>query len=284
MSLSPEQLAARKHFIGASEVPCILGISPFGSKHSVWVSKCLDEPDEQTDAMKAGNYLEPGIAQWYADETKRHVASWFGSMVHKDYPWMGATPDLCVNGERRIVQIKFVGTFMAHHWEDGVPEYVEAQVQAEMEVCDAEWCDVAALIGGTDFRILPIQRDRAIGAGLVQICGDFWHNHVLPREMPDVDGSEHARRMVHALYKKATLATMLASPESDALALAWLESFDRLKAATTEREELSSRLKVMLGESEGIDGAAYKVRWANKADGSRGPFSVKERNMKVRSI
>lgn len=271
--LSPEQLVQRRGFVGASEVPCLLGVSPFGNEHSVWTAKMGLAVDAPTVAMDAGNWLEPALARWYAHETGHQVAG-FGSVVHPKHSFMGCTPDLAIFGERRIAQIKLVGTFMAHHWEEDVPDYVQIQVQAEMEVCDADVCDVVALIGGTEFRILPIERDRELGAYLVDICRDFWTKYVVTREMPPVDGSNHAAAALKARYARDTTGIVLPTEETDRLAKAWLAADERLGEVESERKTLTNQIKALLGDAQGVDGDAYRIRWKTNATGAR-PFTLK---------
>lgn len=271
--LTEEQMIQRRAFVGASEVPCLLGISPHGNAHSVWAEKMGLVTREPNVALDAGNYLEPALARWYADETGYTIGH-FGTVVHPEHPFMGCTPDICVFGERRIAQIKVVGMWMAHHWDDDVPEYVAAQVQAEMEVTGADVCDVVALIGGTDFRIIPIERDREIGAYLVDICRDFVTRYVIPRELPPVDGSAHAEAALKALYRRDTSGMLKATPEIDALAKAWLAADDDLGAAEARRVECANKLKAILGDASGVEGDSYRVRWATNKAGNR-VFTVK---------
>lgn len=273
MALSAEQMEQRRNWIGASESPCLLGVSPHGNAHSVWSEKLGLVTKEPTVNMDAGNWIEPALAAWYAHDTGYSVAS-FGSVVHPKYPFMGCTPDLCVFGERRIAQIKNVGTWMLHHWDDDVPEYVQVQIQHELEVCDADVCDVVALLGGTDFRILPVERDREIGAYLVEICHDFFQQYVATREMPPVDGSGHAEAALKARYARNTSGLIAATPETDALARAWLAADERLGEVENDRKTLTNKLKALLGPAEGVDGDSYRVRWKTTATGSR-PFTVK---------
>lgn len=279
MALTAEQLLARRNWVGASDVPCLLGISPHGNAHSVWSEKMGLVVSVPTVAKDAGNYLEPALARWYLDETKREAAH-FGSVAHPRHPFMGCTPDLCIFGERRIAQIKLVGSWMAHHWDNDVPEYVQAQVQHEMEVVDADVCDVVALIGGTDFRVLPIERDREVGAYLVDVCREFMTRYVIPRELPPVDESEHAARALKALYSRPKPRTLAASDESDRLARAWLAADARLGAAKNDRELATNELKALLGDAEQIEGDSYRVRWSMpNANGTR-TFTCKAIAMK----
>lgn len=261
MSLTPEQLEERRHWIGASETPCLLDVSPHGNAHSVWAAKMGLAIDEPTVAKDAGNYIEPALAKWYRDETGFETAG-FGSLVHPRHPFMGCTPDLLVRGQRRIAQIKNVGMWMAHHWEDDVPEYVQVQVQHEMEVVDADVCDVVALIGGTDFRILPIERDREIGQYLVEVCRGFFEAYIATRTLPPPDDSEHCRKTLRALYERDNAALIPATAETDRIARAWLAADERLGEVEKERTRLTNEMKAILGESLGIDGDFYRVRWA----------------------
>lgn len=273
MGLTKEQLIERRNWIGASESPCLVGVSPHGNAHSVWAAKMGLVEDAPTVAQDAGNWIEPALASWYAHETKREIAS-FGSVVHPKYPFMGCTPDLSVFGERRIAQIKNVGTWMLHHWEDDVPDYVQVQVQHEMEVCDVDVCDVVALLGGTDFRIIQIERDRELGSYLVQICHDFFRNYVATREMPPVDASSHAEAALKARYARDTTGIVLSTDEINRLARAWLAADDRLGEVESERKLLTNQIKALLGDAQGVDGDSYRIRWKTNATGAR-PFTVK---------
>lgn len=278
MSLTPEQLIQRRSFIGASEIACLVGISPHGNAHSVWSSKMGLQVDSPSKEMEAGNWLEPAIAAWYVHETGYQVAS-FGSVVHPKYSFMGCTPDLCIFGERRIAQIKLVGNWMASLWEEDVPDYVQLQVQQEMEVCDVDVCDVVALIGGTDLRIMPIQRDREIGGYLVKICEDFYRDFVLTREMPPVDASEHAANALKARYARDKIGMLSATPETDRLARAWLAADERLGEVEAERKLITNQLKSIIGDARGIEGDFYRVNWKTNATGAR-PFTLKAIEMK----
>ena len=280
MSLTEEQLIQRRSFVGASEVPCLLGISPHGNAHSVWSSKMgilIRDTADQATHKDAGNYIEPALARWYQDVTGYEIAG-FGSVVHPRYPFMGATPDLCVFGQRRIAQIKNVGTWMLKHWEDDVPDYVQAQVQHEMEVCDADVCDVVALLGGTDFRILPVERDREIGAYLVEVCRDFYESYVITREIPPVDASEHCTKTLKALYEEDRKGLIPATPETDRLARAWLAANERLGKAEDDRTTLTNELKAILGDALGVDGDSYRIRWSKGAKART--FTLKPIQMK----
>jgi putative phage-type endonuclease len=262
--LTPEQRELRRTGIGASESPCIIGLSPFGNATSVWAEKAGLEIREATDAMELGLILEEGIARLYTKKTGFEVAH-FGTLRHPEYPWMLATPDLAIFGERRIAQIKLVGSYMAHHWAEGVPDYVEVQCQHEMEVVNADHCDVLALIGGTDFRVLPLQRDREMGRDLVEVCRSFWERHIRDGEMPDPDGTTIADAAIKARYQFRRPILLTATPEAEQLGRTWLAADARIRAAEKEQALAEQKLKVIIGEHEGIEGEGFRATWkANK--------------------
>lgn len=274
VSLTPEQRAMRRTGIGASESPCLVGLSPFGTEISVWAEKMGLREDKPTDAQELGNILEAGAAQLYAMKTGFDVAH-FGTIRHERFPWMLATPDLAVFGQRRIAQIKVVGRWMAHHWDDGVPDYVVCQVQHEMEVADADVCDVVAIICGTEFIIRTIERDREMGSDLVRVCKDFHDRHIITGEMPDPDGSSAANDAIRARYKWQAPTYLKATEDDERYA----RSFIRAKRAIVLAEKTLSiaeqRLKLRIGTGEGVEGESFRATWKPDKNGKR-TFRLKE--------
>lgn len=274
MPLTEEQHAQRRNWIGASESPCLLGVSPHGNACSVWVQKVLDVPDVTTPAEEVGLALEEAIARLYAKRTNREICP-FGSVVHPKYPFMGCTPDFAVFGERRLAQVKVVGLWMADGWdEDMVPEHVQIQIQHELEVCNADVGDAVALIG-TDLRILPVERDREIGQGLVEICHDFWKRYVVTREMPPVDASTHATNMLKARFRRDDGEMLPASKEFDALAREWLVADANLGEFDRQRDEIANHMKAIIGNASGVEGEFYRATWKANKNGARS-FLCKE--------
>jgi len=272
--LTPEQLEMRRTGIGASESPCIIGLSPHGTEISVWASKMGLFQDESTDAQELGLIIEDAAAQLYRRKTG-YATAHFGTIRHPRYPWMLATPDLAIFGERRLAQIKLVGAWMMRHWEEGVPDYVCCQVQHEMEVADAEVCDVIAIVGGTDFRILPVERDREMGAHLVEICRSFFEKHVVTGVMPDPDGSAEAYEAIRARYAYKAPTYVRATENDEADARTWLRAKRVIDEAKKLKDVAEQRLKIRIGEQEGIEGEGFRATWKASKAGVRS-FLLKE--------
>jgi putative phage-type endonuclease len=265
MSLSKEQLAHRSESLGASEMPAVAEIDPFSSPHDVFARKTgLVEPDETFQSL-LGNRIEDLIADIYREQSGVDLLP-CGTMTHSKQPWLTATPDRKVVGQRRLVELKNVGYRMVDRWEDGVPEYVVVQCQVQMGVTGFDAVDVATLLGGRDFVVHTVERDDEMFASLLVIGKRFWFDHVVPKVPPRIDGSESALRYLQARHPR-NFGTMLpATPESDLLASVAAESRRKLARAESEKEEAENRLRALIGDHDGIRGEAWKATWKRAKD------------------
>ena len=91
-----------------------------------------------------------------------------------------------IRADGRIVEIKTARTQQG--WgEDGtdeIPDYYKTQVQHYMTVLGATSCDVAVLIGASDFRIYTIEHDPELEELLIDAENEFWNEHVVPQVPP----------------------------------------------------------------------------------------------------
>jgi putative phage-type endonuclease len=273
VSLTPEQLELRRHGIGASEAPMVLEESPHGGRIALFLRKLGLADEFTTGAQEMGNILEPGVATYYARKTGA-VLTPETTLRHPTMPWILATPDRWVNGRQKILQIKCVGQWMAHHWRDdehGIPDYVRIQVTQEMIVTGARVCDVAALICGTDIRVYQVEFDPELAEMIVEAVTRFWFDHIEPRVMPEPDGSEDATDLLARLYPRHREPLMDATNEMELLAME-LRTARANAAAWADRAELREQeLKALLRESEGVRGNGWTATWKTNAAGAR-PF------------
>lgn len=272
--LTAEQMEFRRTGIGASESPCLVGLSPFGTEISVWAEKMGLRKNESSDEQELGLIIEDAAAKLYQKKTGYQTAH-FGSVRHPKHSFMLATPDLAIFGERRIAQIKLVGHWMSHHWAEGVPDYVICQVQHEMEVVDADVCDVVAIIGGTTFRILPVVRDREFGQDLIKVCRRFYESHIVTGTMPDPDGSDEATKAIKARYAHRSYDIIEATADDEHLGKVWLAADAKIRDAEREQSLAEQKLKLRIGEHEGIEGESFKATWKANKKGVR-TFLLKE--------
>lgn len=269
MSLTEEQIEIRKTGIGASEAPMVLGVSPHGGPVALFLRKLGLAEFETTDAQELGNFLEDGIANFYAWKTGARVEKVNKTFRHPKISSVLASPDRWVftkDGRRKLLQIKLVGTHMAYHWNQGVPDYVQVQCQQEMEVMGVAENDVCAVLGGTEPKIQTIYRDEELGADIAEADRRFWNDYILTRTHPEPDGSEAADQMLKGMFPKSRPLEMIDSDlELDALAT----DLFLARASAAKQSLIEQKIKARIGDAEGVKGPWWKATWASNAKGNR---------------
>lgn len=260
-------LQERRKYLGASEVAAVCGLCPFGSPLTVWASKKGYGENIDSDATELGRIFEAPLLALYAERTKSTL-SHPGTLHRADFPWMAATPDAVAN--RKInVQAKIVGADMAHHWDGGVPDYVQAQVQWEMHVAGLSITHVVACIGGTEYRCETVPRDDVMIGYLVEICADFWRRYIVGDEMPEVDASEAAKRILARRFKVPTEGM----GEAVAEVIADAAEYKRLSAEIADREKakklIANTLRLAIGDRQGLKWPGGYVSWKADKNGER---------------
>lgn len=211
--LTPEDIEARRTGVGASEAPILAACDAYG-RTPLWLylqKKGMAAEEQDSIAMRIGNYLERGILDLYCQELKidrSKVRSGIGRVDGEQK--MFCTPDALLDtsdSDAINVQIKCVGTHMLRHWGKGataesVPDYVLAQVQHEMEVLDVSSTHVVALLGGTDFKVYTVEREKSIGEELKRRVGIFWKEHMELDRPPAMDGTDAGRRLLELLFPR----------------------------------------------------------------------------------
>jgi putative phage-type endonuclease len=95
-------------------------------------------------AMQRGNDLEPEAIAWYAEATGYEVEHNTDPIPNESEPWIAATPDGIVNHGVGLVQVKcpMEEAAVAAWLTDEVDKEYFWQVQFEMWLTGAEWCDL----------------------------------------------------------------------------------------------------------------------------------------------
>lgn len=274
-----EWLAARKEFIGASEAPIVLGVSPYCSPLKLWSQKTgRIEPDEENKQMRRGTRLEPVVADMVAEETGWTLRDdgRYTVRIHSELEWMGCTLDRIIEpvDERGPgnLQIKTASAFAAHEWDSGIPLHVAVQVQHELAVTGFSWGAVAVLIGGDDLKLLAFERNERFINAMIGREYDFMR--CLWEDMPPpVDGSEATAEALKKLYPHCTGASV----DLPADAAAWDEKLSAvktdLKRLESEKMELENLIKSAIGE------AAYGVL----PNGGRYAWLTRQRQYEARA-
>jgi putative phage-type endonuclease len=230
-------LAVRQGGIGSSDAATAVGLNPYKSQLELWLEKtgratAKEETAGMDDPCYWGTLLESYVATAYQQHTGRKVRRVNAVLQHPTFNFMLANLDREVVGspDVQILECKTAGEFGSRLWKDGVPEYVQLQVQHQLAVTGNAAADVAVLLCGQKLEIHRIERDDELIARLILLETKFWECVEQDIE-PLVDGSESAARALRQLYPGND--TMLDFGQEEALC----ETFTALSALKVELEE-----------------------------------------------
>jgi putative phage-type endonuclease len=201
-------LAVRRTGIGSSDAAAAVGLNPYMSPLELWLDKTgraeglpRPDPEDTTSPTYWGALLEPIVAAVYTKQTGNRVRRVNAVLRHPSVPFMLANLDREIVGARdvQILECKTAGEFGARLWRNGVPEYVELQVQHQLAVTGKTAAHVAVLLCGQALEVFRIERDEGLIARLVELEERFWR-FVETDTPPPADGSESANRALRHLY------------------------------------------------------------------------------------
>lgn len=267
---TPEWFAARREGITATDLPKILGLSPYGNALSVWMDKRGELDDEAGEAARWGQILEEPVAREWALRVDVECVR-VGVMQHSTDTWMRASLDRIVTGcldheESCGLEVKTRSAFVSGRWSDDVPDDVLAQTQWQLMVTGLPHMHVACLLGGQRLVDYQVDPDEDLQALLLDEATRVWQ-HVQDGTPPHVDPDALLANLLDQLYKHRQ-GTRKVDPEQ---AQSWLDRYAAAgvgeKRAKENRQVARAALIELLGDGEVAligDQVAYTYN-ANKA-------------------
>lgn len=267
-------LERRRSGVGGSDVAGILGLSPWESPYSIWLSKVSrDLPEKDaTDAMEFGTRAEPMLARWFEDRNPGlYVGGEQMEISHPRHRWMKITADgVIFDGVRDlgcdmsnalgVAEWKTTGDSAAE-WAEQIPTMYQCQATWTLAVTGMErvWFGVLHLaFGRPEFRTYLFERDAADEEFVVERCTAFWNDHVLTGIAPRVDDHEATTRAL-----KQQWPTAEGSVDADDRARELVARLNAHKAMGKQIEShiatAENEVRVLLGEREAlVDGVSDK--------------------------
>jgi putative phage-type endonuclease len=162
---SQEWLDLRDQMIIASDVASAIGDNHYETPDAFVKKKVLKTKWAGNAATEHGTLLEPIVRDLYDQRTGRKSHE-IGLVQHRQYPWLGASPD-GVTEDGLLIEIKCP---LTRKIEAKVPKHYWPQVQLQLEITDLEECDFiqyrpASAEGAVpqkpeEFVVTRIKRDR----------------------------------------------------------------------------------------------------------------------------
>lgn len=247
MGLTQSELERRRNFITATDVPAILGVSPWANAADVYLAKTQGLASISNDAMEAGTLLEPSVIAWA--ETRLgpiHPGDW---RVHEG-GILGCSLDGTV-ATGNPVEAKtsgITGPGSPLQWgDDGtdeIPDYYLLQVQTQLLVTGQDLAYVPTLLGGRGFVMFVVRANRELQETILGVAEQFWQSNVLEREPPENTQPhfETLKRMMRVPGKSVVVA--------DDLIAEYQRKSQAAKVANKEADEAKAALIAAIGDGE----------------------------------
>jgi putative phage-type endonuclease len=241
----------RHKFIGASDAPPVLNVSPWRGPVDVWAEKRQLVPLwEGNDATHWGKLVEPLLRQEYAEVTGRSVRLPQQRITHPELSFIACHPDGLTN-DGRLLELKTART--SEGWgeagSDAIPEMYTIQVQHLLCVTQLPVADVAVLFGGSDFQLYEVPADRELQEAIVEAEVEFW-GFVESGERPPLDYRAPGSLTVIKKLYPGTNGTTVEADERCLRSRFEIESCkEQIEAASESRDASLAQLLDFMGEA-----------------------------------
>lgn len=184
-ALTPANDLIRMRNVSASECYALLADDhPYTNRVKIYdrlTAPMNTKPDDQTEAMSLGVFMEPYIARYAAQARGLKLRANTRTIEHPTVN-LCATPDYLVLNERMLVEVK-LSSIMYGWSEDDLHPHYEWQARAQLACTNRDVCLVAALVGSR-FYCVPVVRNAEKEARLIEAVDTFWNEHIIPGIRP----------------------------------------------------------------------------------------------------
>jgi len=259
---SPEWIEARRLGLSSTDIPILLGLSPYKSEAALAREKMgtpdPEQPDPKRDRMmRLGLALESVVRAEEEIEHGIRLRRVNRLLTHPTLPWAVTSLDFERVGEKTIVEVK---SSRAGRWDDGLPQDVEAQCAWQMLVSGYPRVHVALLRSGSELQCFDLEHDPDTAAGLVVVAEDF-------RRRLDVGGpfAENAAS-VKARWPADDGGEMVADADTAEAVRALLDVRARRSELQTAEERLETAIKQRMADAAVLIGQGFRVTWRRTRD------------------
>ncbi len=231
----------RRNFIGASDAPIIMGVSPWRTPYQLWKEKVgIEAPQTETQAMARGTEMESKARETLEKIMGRKFPS--KRVFSEKYPWMMASLD-GLSDEGEAVEIKCGKA--SHHLALNlkIADYYIPQLQHQMYVANLSSISYLSYKSENDFIILKCERDDEYIEKLIEEELLFWNcvTHAIEPHITERD-----------YKKKDDFGWMMLCNE-------W-RSVQKAKKQILEREEQIRKEIIESSQDQNCYGSGIKVK------------------------
>lgn len=260
-----EWLKIRKTGIGGSDAGAVCGLNPYRSPMAVYQDKVSEEIEyEDNESMRQGRDLEEYVARRFTEETGLKVRRSNKMYRSSIYPFMLADVDRLIVGEDAGLECKTASAYSADQWKDGaIPAHYLIQCYHYMAVSGKRTWYIAVLIMGKEFQHRKIVWDDDLIRDLTTIEEKFWNDHVVPRIMPDPDGSRACDEVLNQYFGRSRCGTEIPLVGFDEKLKRREELIQLSRHLEEEQKRIEQEIKMALGANERGFSSNYRVSWTS---------------------
>lgn len=257
-------LQDRRTFIGGSDAPVIMGISPWKTPYQLWLEKTGQAPEadlSEIERVQWGIKLEDLVAREFVARTGMKVRRVNQRQRHKAKQHFVAQIDRRIVGGG-ILECKTTDGARKSDWDDGVPDHYLVQVQHQMMVTGESFAYVAVLFGGNTFQFYKVERDNDLIQNMEVILDNFW-SLVQTKTPPEPSSTEEARQM----WRKPSADVVIGGDDEKSILKDLIEVKDQIEALKGKQYELELALQMKLqdlGDTLSIAGIQV-VSWKTQS-------------------
>ena len=230
----------------------------------LWSEKTglFDSEDMDNQILMRGRVMEKYVCEFYELHLGEGCRLWEEGLTwHPTRPHIFGTPDRLVEHEGVTFGMDAKTRRFRKGWGKSdttdIPLDVEVQMRAYMEIFDTPYWDIATLFGLDDFRIYRLDRDKQLGADILNVAEEWWDRYVETETPPPIDGTDLCRKVLGKLHPRVTSeilrpATVAERTIHEKLLVVRQQS----KELKERKTELENQLRACIGDSIGISGVA----------------------------
>lgn len=265
--LTSLQLKQHNRFLTGSKISCLLGLpGAYQSKFELFsrMKGYINTEIEETERMKAGNYMEDAIAQWCQKE-------WVWDLIpgpeegkfHPQYPFIYGLVDRLQKTDGKVshvVEIKNQDRLRESAWADGPPESFKAQLYLYMSIYDLPG-RFAVCFGGNHFESFELPRNPKIENFILKKCCEFWDDLQHDR-WPEVDETASCTETLKNLYSTCGEDMIDGSEDMFDLAHQYIVCRENELQAKSGKDKCANQLKAIIGSNSGmVFNNGSKITW-----------------------
>lgn len=193
--ITDKQREERKLGIGGSDIPIIMGLSPYKTPYQLYLEKSgiIEDNQEINESQYWGNCLEGVIREEFSKRNKISIET-PETIIHPFYDFMRANIDGYIPDWDAVLEIKCSSSFKSDDWgtigTDEIPIQHIIQVAYYCALTNSNVAYIAVLIGGNDYREYKYIRDNELESYIIDSAKSFWkcvQNKTPPNAFNQID-------------------------------------------------------------------------------------------------